>query len=60
MSAHDSEKSKKIAKSIINIVLALILVKTIDFFYYIAQSPQFAERSADFIIDIARVLAYVM
>ncbi|MFZ2151415.1 MAG: hypothetical protein WAZ12_01000 [Candidatus Absconditicoccaceae bacterium] len=60
MSAHDAEKSKKVAKSIMNIILALILVKTIDFFYYIAQSPQFAEKSASFIIDIARVLAYVM
>lgn len=60
MSAHDADKSKKIAKSIINIVLALILIKTIDFFYYIAQSPQFAERSASFIIDISKVLAYVM
>ena len=60
MSANDSDKSKKVAKSILNIVLALILIKTIDFFYYIAQSPQFAQKTASFIIDISKVLAYVM
>lgn len=60
MAANDPDKSKKVAKSIMNIVLALILVKTIDFFYYIAQSPQFAQKSAAFIIDISKVLAYIM
>lgn len=60
MAANDSDKSKKIAKSIMNIVLALVLIKVIDFFYYIAQSPQFAQKSADFIVDISKIVAYVM
>ncbi len=60
MSSNDAAKSKTIAKSILNVVLALILIKVIDFFYYIAQSPQFAQKSADFIIDISRVIAYVL
>jgi len=60
MAANDPDKSKKIAKSIMNIILSLILIKVIDFFYYIAQSPQFAEKSASFIVDIAKILAYIL
>jgi len=60
MAANDPDKSKKTAKSIINIVLALILIKVIDFFYYIAQSSWFAQKSADFIIDISKILAYII
>jgi len=60
MAANDPEKSKKVAKSILNIVLALVLIKVIDFFYYIAQSSQFAQKSASFIIDISKILAYII
>jgi len=60
MAANDAEKSKKIAKWILNIILALIFIKIIDFLYYIAQSPQFAQRSADFIVDISKIIAYIM
>lgn len=60
MSAHDPEKSKKITKTIINIVIALILIKVVDFLYYIAQSPQFASKSADFIVDIAKIIWYIL
>ncbi len=60
MAANDAEKSKKIAKSILNIVLALVFIKIIDFLYFIAQSQQFAQKSADFIIDISKILAYIL
>jgi hypothetical protein len=56
MASNDPDKAKKITKSIINIILSLIFIKVIDFLYYIAQSNDFAQQAADFIIDIARVL----
>lgn len=60
MSVHDPDKSKKIIKTIFNIVIALILIKVVDFLYYIAQSSEFASKSADFIIDIAKIVWYVL
>lgn len=39
-----------------NVLLALILIKVIDYVFFIAQTPEFGARASDFIVDIARVL----
>ena len=61
MSAMDQEDKLKSAKKwIFNIVVALVLIKIIDYVYYIAQSPSFASKAGDLIVSVATVLWYVL
>lgn len=57
--AWESGDSKKLAKNLINIIFALIGMKVVDFIYYIASQPNFAEQAGDFIIQSAKFLAYL-
>ena len=50
------EKVKAGKKSLINIIIALIFVKIIDYIYAIAQVPEFPEKVRSLIIDIAKIL----
>lgn len=60
VAAWDWEKWKKLVKWLINIVVSLLIIKWIDFIYYIAQdSSNFVQNAADFIIDVARVFWYI-
>ena len=45
---------------IINVVVALVLIKIIDYVYYIAQLPSFTTKAADFVIEIAKIVWFVM
>ena len=61
MSAMDqSDKLKSAKKGIMNIVIALVLIKIIDYVYYIAQSPSFASKASDLIVNVATVMGYVL
>lgn len=61
MSAMDQEDKLKSAKKwIFNIVIALVLIKIIDYVYYIAQAPSFASKAGDLIVSIATVMWYVL
>ena len=50
---------KKLAKSLINIIFALVWMKVVDFLYLIASQEKFATRAGDFIIQVMKFLAYV-
>jgi len=61
MSTSDkSDKVKTLMKGIVNVVIALVIIKTIDYVYYIAQSPEFTEKATDLIIEVAKILWFVM
>lgn len=60
VAAWDWEKWKKLVKWLINIVVSLLIIKWIDFIYYIAQdSGNFVKNAADFIVDAAKVFWYI-
>lgn len=60
IAAWEWEKWKKLVKWLINIVFALIIIKWVDFVYYLAaDSWTFIKNASDFIINIARVFGYI-
>ena len=60
ISAWDWEKWKKLVKWLINIVVALLVIKWIDFVFYIAEDSQnFLQNASKFIVNVARVFAYI-
>jgi len=61
MAATDQEDKLKSAKRwIFNIVLALIAIKVIDYLFYIASTPAFGTDAANFILQVATVLWYIV
>lgn len=61
MSVSDqAEKTKTAIRWVMNVVVALIMIKVIDYVYYIAQLPSFVSKAWDFIIEIAKILWFVM
>lgn len=58
--ADKAEKTKTAVRWIINVVVALVLIKIIDYVYYIAQLPSFTTKAADFVIEIAKIVWFVM
>ena len=54
-----SDKTKTAVKWIINIVVALVIIKIIDYVYYIAQLPTFINQATDFIIEIAKIVGFI-
>lgn len=59
ISAWEWEKWKTLIKWLINVVVALLIIKWVDFIYYMAASWDFVERAAKFIIDVAKLFAYL-
>ncbi len=60
MAAWDWEKWKKLVKWIINVVVALLIIKWVDYIYYIAEdSATFVKRASDFIINVAKLFGYI-
>ena len=43
----------------VNVIFALVAMKAIDFIYYIASQQNFASQAGNFIIQVAKFLAYV-
>jgi len=61
MGAMDQEEKIKTAqKWIINVILALVLVKAIDYIFYIAQVSDFTSKASDFIVQVAVAMAYIL
>ena len=58
-STWESWNGKKIIKSLANIIFALVAIKVVDFLYYIASQKSFATEAWNFIIQIAKFLAYL-
>ncbi len=59
ISAWEWEKWKTLIKWLINVVVALLIIKGVDFIYYMAADWNFVDRAATFIIDVAKFFAYL-
>lgn len=60
IAAWEWEKWKKLVKWLINVVIGLLIIKWIDFIYYVAADTQnFVENAANIIINVAKVFAYI-
>lgn len=55
-----ADEAKKHMRGVANIIIALILIKVIDYVYYIAQDSNFTVKAKDFILSMARILGFVM
>jgi hypothetical protein len=55
-----ADKTKTAIRWIINVVVALVMIKIIDYVYYIAQLPNFTSKANDFIIELAKILWFIM
>jgi hypothetical protein len=61
MSAMDkSDKVTVARKWAINVAIALVCIKVIDYIFYIAQTPAFGASAADMIVNVAIVLWWVL
>ena len=61
MSAMDKEDKIKEGKNwIINIIVSLVLIKIIDYIFYIAQSASFASKASALVLDVAKILWWVL
>jgi hypothetical protein len=61
MTALDSdEKLKKARSGVINVVLALIFIKIIDYLYIIAQAKEFKNKAIELLVEVSKVLWYVL
>lgn len=60
IAAWEWEKWKKLVRWLINVVVALLIIKWVDFIYYlVSDSSTFVNNAADFIINAARVFAWI-
>lgn len=60
MAAWEWEKWKKLVKWLINVVIWLLIIKWIDFIYYIAADTwTFVKNASELVITIAKVFAYI-
>ena len=60
IAAWDWEKWKKLVKWIVNVVVALLIIKWVDFIYYLAaDSSTFIENTSNLIINVAKVFAWI-
>ena len=58
MRALEEESKIKAARTgIVNVIVALVLIKIIDFIFFIAQQQDFGTQIQDFIINAARTSA---
>ena len=56
MRALEEESKIKAARTgIVNVIVALVLIKIIDFIFFIAQQQDFGTQIQDFIINAARI-----
>lgn len=60
IAAWEWEKWKKLVKWLINVVVALLIIKWVDFIYYLAaDSSTFVKNTSDFIINVATIFGYL-
>ena len=50
---------KKLITNLTGVITALVGLKVVDFLYYIASQQNFTQQAGDFILTIARFLAYL-
>ncbi|MDR2190788.1 MAG: hypothetical protein LBP53_06545 [Candidatus Peribacteria bacterium] len=59
IAAADADKSKKLLKGLLNVIGALVIIKSVDFVYYIASQGDFATQATDFILKAAKFFGYL-
>lgn len=61
MAAMDKDDKLKVARKwVLNVILALVFIKIIDYVYFIAQAPSFATKAADLIVNVAVIAGYIL
>lgn len=61
MSAMDQSDKTKAAKTwIVNVIIALVFIKIIDYIFYIAKASDFALRAKEVILDLSKFLWYAL
>lgn len=61
MAAMDkSDKVTVARKWAINVVIALVLIKVIDYVFYIAQTPAFGSKAGDMIVNVAITMGWIL
>lgn len=59
--ALDKEDAIKSAKTgLVNVIVALIFIKVIDFVFFIAQDVSFASRLKQFLLSLSRAVGYIL
>jgi hypothetical protein len=56
----EADKIESAKKWITNIVIALVVIRVIDFVYYIAQSPSFNSQAMNAIVSISKYVWYIL
>ena len=56
----NEEKIKAWRQWILNIIVSLIIIKVIDYIYFIAQTPDFKSRATELIVEVSKVLWYIL
>lgn len=59
-SADKSDKVKTWFKWLFNVIVALVIIKLIDYIYYIAQMSDLVDKATDLIIEIAKVIWFII
>ena len=59
-SADKADKAQAAIKWIINVVVALVIVKVVDYLYFIAQSSEFVAQATSFIIEAAKIFGFIV
>ncbi len=61
MAAMDKEDKVKAGKQwAINVIVALIFIKIVDYIFYIAQTSDFAQKASTLILDVAKILWWIL
>ncbi len=61
MVAMDQEtKYKAATKGILNIIIPLIIIKIIDYIYFIAQTPNLKSKATELIVEVSKALGYIL
>ena len=58
--ADKQDKAQTAIKWIINVVVALVVIKVVDYLYFIAQASDFVDQATSFIIEVAKILWYIV
>ncbi|MDD3262431.1 MAG: hypothetical protein PHR61_01170 [Candidatus Absconditabacteria bacterium] len=61
MAAMDKEDKVKAGKQgAINVIVALVFIKIVDYIFYIAQAADFAQRASSLVLDVAKILGWII
>lgn len=61
MAAMDKSEKVTIARKwAINVVVALVMIKVIDYVFYMAQTPDFSTKASDMIVNVAITLWWIL